>query len=87
MKPIIITGFQGENQALDDTLLPESVGVESLNQQPGFGDMRPWLTPGADLVTVPSVKTIWRIGQDATSDTDYWMTFNNAVSQIGRAHV
>ena len=42
MSVIRFAGFKGENRALHPMLLSESVGVISLNQKPGRGDLRPW---------------------------------------------
>lgn len=39
------SGFAGENRALHPKLLPDSVGVRSLNAKPGRGDLRPWREP------------------------------------------
>lgn len=76
MRPITFTSFLGANQAFDPTLLPESVGVESLNQRPGFGDLRPWRAPGASVASVPASparKSIYRMA------SGYWLSWGSVV--------
>lgn len=82
MRPITINAFQGASTAVDDLLLPEGVGVASLNQQPGFADFRPWAAPGANLASVPASpqrRTIYRMGQGAASDSQYWLGWSGVV--------
>lgn len=82
MTPITINAFLGANLAFDETLLPDGVGVQSLNQRPGFGDMRPWNAPGSNVASVPSSpqrKTIHRMGQDVASEANYWLSWSNVV--------
>lgn len=82
MSPITINAFLGANLAFDELLLPEGVGVQSLNQRPGFGDMRPWNAPGATVASVPASpqrKTIYRMGQDVASEANYWLGWSNVV--------
>lgn len=76
---IAITGFQGANRALHPKLLPESVGVESLNQKPGRGDLRPWKTPLTVATVRPNAKAIYRMGKDVASDTMYWLSWDTPV--------
>jgi hypothetical protein len=76
---VTISGFQGANKALHPKLLPESVGVESLNQKPGRGDLRPWKTPLTVATIPPSAKAIYRMGRDVASDTMYWLSWNKDV--------
>lgn len=82
MTIITINSFLGANLAFDELLLPEGVGVQSLNQRPGFGDLRPWNAPGALVATVPSSPqrlTIWRMGQDVHSESNYWLSWSAQV--------
>lgn len=73
------TGFAGANKALESKLLPDGVGVESLNQKPGRGDLRPWRVP-IGVATVPSSrKTIYRMGRDVANDTLYWLSWTTMV--------
>ena len=82
MSIIRVAGFLGENRALHPMMLPEGVGSTSTNQKPGKGDLRPWLAP----VTVASVlsgrKTIYRMGRDTPSDTNYWLSWATAVNVV-----
>jgi hypothetical protein len=83
MPVITINTFQGANLAFDELLLPEGVGVQSLNQRPGFGDLRPWNAPGGASATVPSSPqrlTIWRMGQDVASESNYWLSWSARVN-------
>lgn len=85
MDPITINSFQGANLAFDSLLLPQDVGVNSLNQRPGFGDLRPWNAPGSTLATVPTSpqrKTIYRMGQDVASDANYWLGWSSVVHVV-----
>jgi hypothetical protein len=85
MRPITISGFLGANLATDDLQLPEQVGVQSLNQRPGRGDMRPWNQPGATAATVPTSpqrNTIYRMGQDVASEANYWLGWSTIVHAI-----
>jgi hypothetical protein len=69
-------GFTGANLALHPLLLPEGVGVASLNQKPGSGDLRPWNQP-ATVATVPGgIQTIYRMGRDVPSEASYWLAWS-----------
>jgi hypothetical protein len=85
MRPITISGFLGANLATDDLQLPEQVGVQSLNQRPGRGDMRPWNQPGGTVATVPTSpqrRTIYRLGQDVASEANYWLSWSSVVHVV-----
>lgn len=85
MDAITINAFLGANLAFDELLLPQSVGVSSLNQRPGFGDLRPWNAPGAPVATVatsPQRLTIHRMGQDVTSEANYWLAWSTMVNAV-----
>jgi hypothetical protein len=71
---IVISGFSGANLALEPHLLPESVGVVSLNQKPGRGDLRPWRAPQPVATVTSGARTIYRMGRDAPSLTNYWLS-------------
>lgn len=76
------SGFAGENRALHPLLLPDAVGVTSLNQKPGRGDLRPWKAP-ANVATVPAGrKTIYRMGRDTVSDVNYWLSWPTTVHAV-----
>lgn len=75
------SGFQGENRALHPKLLEDTVGTVSLNQNPARGDLRSWKQPKT-VATVPSGRqTIYRMGRDVNSETQYWLSWS------GRVHV
>jgi hypothetical protein len=76
---ITLSGFQGANKALHPKLLPESVGVESLNQKPGRGDLRPWKNPLTVATVRSNAKTIYRMGRDVASDERYWLSWDKPV--------
>jgi len=83
MTAIVLRGFAGENRALHPTLLPENIGVSSLNQQPGYGDLRPWMSPLATGTTVASgTKTIYRMNRMTPSDTNYWLQWPSVVHAV-----
>lgn len=85
MDPLTISAFLGANLAFDDLQLPTGVGVSSLNQRPGFGDLRPWNAPGAAVAAVPTSpqrKTIYRMGQDVASEANYWLGWSTVVHAV-----
>jgi len=79
---IEITGFAGANRKLHPKLLPDGVGVQSLNQRPGRGDLRPWHLPNpvASVPTASQALTIYRMGRDFQSDADYWLSWSTPVN-------
>jgi len=82
MSMIRVAGFLGENRAIHPMMLPETVGVTSLNCKPGRGDMRPWKAP-ATVATVPAGRqTIYRMGRDVVSDADYWLSWPQTVHVV-----
>lgn len=82
MAAITIKGFLGENRAVRSTLLPSAVGTISLNQKPGRGDLRPWKNP-TTVATVPAGRrTIYRMGRDVASDSQYWLSWPTVVHAV-----
>ena len=80
MALIKLYGFAGENRALHPSLLTENVGTSSLNQKPGYGDLRPWNAPANVGVSVASgTKTIYRMNRTVPSDTNYWLRWPTVV--------
>ena len=76
------TGFSGENRAIHPKLLSEKVGTLSLNQKPGRGDLRPWKSP-SQVATVPAGRqTIYRMGRDVSSDSQYWLSWTGTVHAV-----
>lgn len=82
MAVITLAGFAGENRAIHPKLLPDAVGVTSRNQKPGRGDLRSWKQP-ADVAIVPSGRqTIYRMGRDVASDSQYWLSWPGIVHAV-----
>lgn len=80
-----LTGFRGANLRLHERLLPEGVGVMSLNQKPSQqGDLRPWRVPLSisGPVTNSSWQTIYRMGRSSASFTSYWLGWTTVVHVI-----
>ena len=85
MYKITVNGFLGANLAFDELLLPANVGVQSLNQRPGFGDLRPWNDPGAPVEALPASPqrlTMYRMNQDVASEDDYWLGWSAIVHAV-----
>jgi hypothetical protein len=79
---IRFAGFAGENRALHPMLLGDSVCTVSRNQRPGRGDLRPWRN-ALNVATVPAGRqTIYRMGRDVASDTQYWLSWSTRVHAI-----
>lgn len=78
--PILnISGFLGANKAIHPMLLGQGIGVNSVNQKPGRNDLRPWRVP-LQVATVPAgAATIYRMGRDVASDTQYWLSWSTVV--------
>lgn len=74
--------FAGENRAMHPTRMPAGAGMTSRNHKPGRGDLRPWKAP-LQVATVPQgSKSIYRMGRDVVSDTQYWLAWPNHVSVV-----
>ena len=82
MSLIRIAGFGGENRALHPMLLPEHIGVTSTNQKPGRGDLRPWNSPLTKATVPGGRQTIYRMGRDVASDTNYWLSWPSEVHVV-----
>jgi hypothetical protein len=73
------SGFLGENRALHPKLLGDAVGTVSRNQNPSRGDLRPWRNPKT-VATVPAGRqTIYRMGRDVNSESQYWLSWTGRV--------
>ena len=82
MAAIKLSGFAGANQALNPKLLPDNVGVVSLNQKPGRGDLRSWKNP-VKVATIPAGRnTIYRMGRDTNTDSQYWLSWTTVVHAV-----
>ena len=82
MAVIRFAGFAGENRAVEPKLLGDSVLTVSLNQKPGRGDLRPWRRPFAVGQAYTNTQTIYRMGRDVASDSQYWLTWNTPVHAV-----
>lgn len=76
---LTLAGFLGANLLVQERLLPEGVGVSSLNQRPGSGDLEPWKQPLHITTVPPGRMTIYRFGRDVASDSLYWFTWAGVV--------
>jgi len=82
MTVLRLAGFNGAIKALHPKLLPENIGVNSVNQLPGRGDLRPLNAP-LTVATVPAGRTtIYRMGRDTPSDTSYWLSWTGIVHAV-----
>lgn len=79
MTVLRVSGFEGANQLVYPTMLPDTVGANSVNQKPGTPDLRSW-RKGLAVASVPAnTKTIYRAGRDITTDTQYWLAWPSTV--------
>lgn len=82
--PITWIPSGGANRALDPNLLPETVGVDVINAEPGAGVARP-LRGRVTVATVPTSpqrQTIYRMGRDTPNDAAYWLSWSAIVNAI-----
>ena len=82
MAIIRVVGFKGENRALHPLLLDDMVGVTSTNQKTGRGDLRPWNAPSTVATVSAGRKTIYRMGRDTPSDSNYWLSWTTLVHVV-----
>ena len=82
MSPITLTGFAGAILAEHPRQLPEAIGVDCKDAEPGRHELRPL----HQRLTVASVQggmqTIYRLGRDTPSDTNYWFAWGAIVNAI-----
>jgi hypothetical protein len=82
MAVIAVAGFAGENRAIHPKLLADVVGTVSRNQKPGRGDLRSWKQP-TTVASVPANRqTIYRMGRDVASDSQYWLSWSGVVHAV-----
>lgn len=79
---ITIVGMAGAVKALDSHQLDPSIGVDSVNQRPRFGEMVPWRQPLAVASVPAGRKTIYRFGRDVASDANYWFSWTTVVHAV-----
>ncbi len=82
MTPIRLATFAGAALAPHPKLLPDAIGVASVNQKPGRGDLRPLKAPAPRATVGAGRKTIYRMGRDIVSDTEYWLSWTTPVSVV-----
>lgn len=82
MAVIRFAGFSGEVRAIEPKLLPDTACTVSRNHKPGRGDLRPWRNPLA-VATVPAGRnTIYRMGRDTLSASNYWLSWTGVVNAV-----
>ena len=82
MAVLRFAGFAGENRAVEPKLLGDTICTVSMNQKPGRGDLRPWRV-APTVATVPAGRqTIYRMGRDVASDTQYWLSWPTVVNAV-----
>jgi hypothetical protein len=74
--------WSGASLALHPSKLAAALGVESVNQRPGRGDMRPWHEPLAVAACRSTTKTIYRMGRDTPSDAQFWLQWDTEVDVV-----
>ena len=82
MAVIRFTPNLGANPALEPKLLPDAMGVACTNSKPGRGDLRPWNAPLTKATIPAGRKTIYRMGRDVPSDTQYWLSWPTVVHAV-----
>jgi hypothetical protein len=82
MAAVVWSGFRGENRAMHPMMLAEGMGTASSNQKIGRGDFRPWRQP-APVASVPiGRRSIYRMGRDVPSDSNYWLSWTGRVHAV-----
>ncbi len=77
--------FLGANHKDEPRSLPDGVGVVSMNQKPAVrGVFEPWRSPAtiSGPVIPAGRQTIYRMGRDTTSKTDFWLSWTAIVHAI-----
>lgn len=82
MSKISLAEFNGAALAVNPKLIPDTVGTQSLNQRPGSGDLRPWHVPAAVATVTAGRRTLYRMGRDVPSDTQYWLSWPGIVHAV-----
>jgi hypothetical protein len=81
-----LTGFLGQNIAQQPRFLPAGVGTLSLNQKPSpAAEFEPWRVPLAvsgPPTLVASAITLYRMGRDTPSTSNYWLSWTTPVHVI-----
>lgn len=82
MPTIRFSGFQGEARAPHPKLLPDNVCTVLRNAKPGRGDLRPWRQPLTVAAVPAGRQTIYRMGRDVASDSQYWLSWPTVVHAV-----
>lgn len=76
---LLLQGYGGANRQLKPMLLPDHIGVDSLNHKPGRGGLEPWRQP-LNVATIGAARaTIYRMGRDVLTDVNYWLSWTTRV--------
>lgn len=76
MRTITLSGFSGSNLATDARQLPEQVGTNALDMEPGrdrFISLRSRVTR-ATVPASPARKSLYRMGRDTVDPANYWLS-------------
>jgi len=82
MTTLRVGPFLGANLALRPRLLPDGMGVMSLNHRSDQGDLRPWNVPLTVAAAGASTSTIHMLARDTTADSIVWLKWNTVVHAI-----
>jgi hypothetical protein len=80
-----LTSFLGANTRIEPRFLQPGIGVSSVNQKPSeSGDFRPWRNPLtiAGPVVPAGRQTLYRMGRDTPSPTNFWLSWTTVVHAI-----
>lgn len=82
MTALTFAGFFGAIKAEQPRMLPDGFCVDVTNMRPGRGDLRPWNTK-LTVATLPAGRiSMYRLGRDVASDSDYWLSSPNDVDYV-----
>jgi hypothetical protein len=76
--------FSGTVLAANPELLEDKLSQKAINTKLIYGDLRPWKQP-LDIVTPSKAgtkKTIYRFGENETSESNYWFTWTTDVDVV-----
>lgn len=79
-----VRAFAGMMPRIEPELLPDTAATLATNARTLSGALQPWNQPQA-VLTLPglqTVRTIYRFGQSAVSDTQFWFQFTDDVDVV-----
>jgi hypothetical protein len=84
MPTIPLRVFGGSVQALNPELMDEKLSQKAVNTKLIYGDLRPWKNPLTiqTLAKGSGTKTIYRFGENETSETNYWFSWTTDVDVV-----